>query len=473
MWNKTSILSLEESIALSTKKFGHYYSKHINPGLFSIYKLLGFSDMDVASASGTEIYLKDGRTILDFSSAIGILGLGHNHPRIIAAERLCHSRQLIDAIKVAPHRLQAALAYNLAELLPDPLQISFFALSGAEAVEGAMKLCEKAQRSEKTKFITTEGSYHGKTHGALSVTKSGSFDDGFLMGIPEQNVITIKYGKLDALEEAIRAGQTAGSRNSIIAIILEPIQGQSITVPPKGYLEQVVDICRKNNILVIFDEVKAGIGRTGKFCSFQHEDVVPDVVTLSKALGGGKRAISAFVTTEKLFKKAYGKRKDSALHTTTLGGLGESCAVAIETLNILEDHNLIDAADKKGKYLINRLEALKQKHPRVIREIRGRGLLLGIRFNYDVQSIRKFLSNAIPGVIKTVDSILIASIVSELYGKYHIITHFSNSDLDVLQVMPPLIVSYPQIDTFVEAIDGVLETGFPRLVGNFVASNII
>ena len=155
MQNKINILSLEEAIALSTKEFGNYYSKYINPGLFSIYKLLGLSNMDVESASGAEIYLRDGRTILDFSSAIGILALGHNHPRILAAERLCHDKQLVDAIKVAPHRLQAALAYNLSQLLPGPLQISFFALSGAEAVEGAMKLCEKAQGAEKTKFITT------------------------------------------------------------------------------------------------------------------------------------------------------------------------------------------------------------------------------------------------------------------------------------------------------------------------------
>lgn len=473
MQNKIYILSLEEAIALSAKEFGNYYSKHINPGLFTIYKLLGLSDMNVESASGAEIYLRDGRTILDFSSAIGILGLGHNHPRILAAERLCHDRQLVDAIKVAPHRLQAALAYNLSALLPNPLQISFFALSGAEAVEGAMKLCEKAQGSGKTKFITTDGSYHGKTHGALSVTKSCNFNDGFLMGIPEHNIITIKYGDVNDLEESIKANQTAGSKNSIIAMILEPIQGQSITVPPKGYLEQVVSICRKNEILVIFDEVKAGIGRTGKFCSFQHENVVPDVVTLSKALGGGKRAISAFITTEKLFKKAYGKRKDSGMHTTTLGGLGESCAVAIETLNILVDNDLINEADKKGRYLISKLQELQKKHPSFITDIRGKGLLLGIRFNYNAQPIRALLARANLGILNTVDSILIVSIVSELYRKYNIIAHFSNSDLDILHVMPPLIVSYQQIDAFVEAIDGILVTGFTKLIGDFIASKLI
>lgn len=468
-----SLLSLQESIDLSTKDFGRYYSKFINPGLLKIYKLLGLSDMDIESAQGAEIFLKDGRKILDFSSAIGILALGHNHPRIIAAEKLCHDRKLIDAIKVAPHKLQAALAYNLAQLLPKPLEISFFCVSGAEAVEGAMKLCEKAQRSEKDKFITTYGSYHGKTHGAMSITKSGGFSNGFLLGIPEKNVVAIPYGDVEEFESAININKTSGDHNSIIALIIEPVQGQGIVVPPPGYLERVVNICRKNDILVIFDEVKAGIGRTGKFCSFQHGNIVPDVVTLSKALGGGKRAISAFVTTKKIFKKAYGKRKDAGLHSTTFGGLGESCAVAIETLNVLVEENLIEEALLKGQYLREKLETLQDRYPTKIKEIRGNGLLMGIMFNYDDQKIRRLISVANSHLIQIFDSILIASIVSELYRKHNIITHFSNSDLEILQVMPPLVVSYQQLDLFADAIDKILKSGFTRLLSNFILQNTI
>lgn len=467
------LLTLQESIDLSTKDFGGYYSRYINPGLFKIYKLLGLSDMDIESASGVEIFLKDGRRILDFSSAIGILALGHNHPRIIAAEKLCHDKQLIDAIKVAPHKLQAALAYNLSQLLPDPLRISFFCVSGAEAVEGAMKLCEKIQGSNKTKFITTKNSYHGKTHGALSVTTSGGFKNGFLMGIPENKVIAIQYGNIEELERVIKENETTRNNNSIIAVILEPIQGQGIVVPSPGYLKKVVEICRKSNILVIFDEIKAGMGRTGKFCSFQHENVVPDVVTLSKAMGGGKRAISAFVTTDMLFKKAYGKRKDAGLHSTTFGGLGESCAVAIETLNVLVEEKLMEQAIEKGDYLKGKLEHLKSKHSDKVKNINGRGLLLGIQFQYDKHVLRRLMAPISTTLVNTMDSILIASIVRELYEKHNIIVHFSNSDLDTLHIMPPLVVEYHHLDRLYKALDEMLHNSFSAIVSKFVRANVL
>jgi len=466
------LLNLIESVELSPKEAGKLYSKHLNGGLYKIYKLLGFANMDIISAVDSEITVRNGDKFIDFSSAIGILALGHNHPKIINAEKLCHEKKLIDAIKVAPLKLQAALAYNLSQLLPDPLSISFFCVSGAEAVEGAMKLCKKAQGPGKTKFITAYGSYHGKTHGAMAVTKSGGFGNGFLMGIPDKNVETIPYGNINALKKVVNENKTSDTSNLIIAFILEPIQGQGVNVPPYGYLTEVVNICHENNILVIFDEVKAGMGRTGKFCSFQHEDAVPDVVTLSKALGGGKRAISAFVTSKFLFQKAYGKRSDAGLHSTTFGGLGASCAVAIETLNVLIDDNLISDSRLKGQYLHDKFEKLKIEYPDKIKSIKGRGLFMGIEFDYDAQRIRSLLSKYDSPLIEIVDSILIASIVSELNRKYKIITHFSASDLDVLHVMPPLIISYSQLDKFVDSINQILKTGFTKLITNFILQNL-
>ena len=245
------LLSLKESLNLNPKEFGEYYRQHINPGLFNIYKLLGTSDMDIESAQGLIIRLKNGKEIMDFTSALGVTGLGHNHPRIIAAEQLCHEKKIIDAIKIAPHKLQAALAYNLAQLLPDPLRISFFAVSGAEAIEGAMKLCEKAQGTHKKKFITTSGAYHGKTHGAISLTTNGGLRDSFIMGISKDNIIEIPYGDIDTLEQVL-----SKYSNLVVAMILETIQGQYVVVPPAGYLKNVVKICHKYGVLVIFDEIK-------------------------------------------------------------------------------------------------------------------------------------------------------------------------------------------------------------------------
>ena len=135
------LLTLQDSLALTSAETGDLYRNHLNPSLFELYRALGLSEMDVESAEGLELRLRDGRTILDFSSAMGVAGLGHNHPRIVAAERACHANRVVDAIKMGPHKLQAALAYNLAQLLPGNLNVSFLATSGAEAVEAALKIC--------------------------------------------------------------------------------------------------------------------------------------------------------------------------------------------------------------------------------------------------------------------------------------------------------------------------------------------
>ena len=418
------LLSLVKSNELPPEQYIEYFHDYINPELLNIYKYLGTASLDIKSAEGLEILLKNGEKVLDFTSALGVAGLGHNHPRIIEAERFCHKEKIIDAIKVAPHKLQAALAYNLAQFLPEPLGVSFFAVSGAEAIEGAMKLCEKAQGKEKNRFITTIGSYHGKTHGAISITTHGASRDNYIMGVPSENIIEIPFGDINILSKVLKK-----HGNSTIALILEPIQGQAISVPQKGYLTDVVEICHSYNVLVIFDEIKSGMGKTGKFCAFQHEDVVPDVVTLSKALGGGKRAISAFVTNNNLFKKAYGTKKESNMHSTTFGGLGESCAVAIETLNVLKEENLIDDANKKGVYLKNGLQAIMKKHPELIKEIIGKGLFLGIRFNYDKQIIKKFISKYNLNLNETVESLYITSIMTEYYRSHNILTFFATNDI--------------------------------------------
>lgn len=460
MQNK--LLGLEEAINISQEKANELYKAHVNAGLLGIYEILGVADMDIVSAEGIEIKLKDGRTILDFTSALGIINLGHNHPKILAAEARCSNLKIINAIKLAPHKLQSALAYNLAVLLPRPLSVSFFTTSGAEAVEAAMKLCERIEPKKK-KFITTTNAYHGKTHTAISMTRSGHIRDGFIQGIPEENVIEIPYGDTSALQNILNKHS-----DEVVAFIVEPIQGQSIETPKKGYLTAVVEICHRSKVFVIFDEVKSGMSRTGTFCAFQSEKVVPDVVTVSKALGGGLHAMGAMITTRELFKQAYGKKKWSGLHTTTFGGLGYACAVAIESLNILGDLEFQKRVREKGEYLNSGLEKLRTKYPNQIVAIKGRGLMQAIQFNF--RNIFKDIKFEIPAVplIGTFDTAMMAALVRALYEKHNIITNFADSNLDILHVMPPLICEEHHLDKFITAIDQILASGLIPLALNFV-----
>jgi acetylornithine/succinyldiaminopimelate/putrescine aminotransferase len=470
--NRVPLLTLDESLDLDIATANKLYAEHMNKYLLQVFEVLGLSDLDIASAQGLEIRLKDGRTLLDFSAGIGIVGLGHNHPRIVAAERKCHDANVIDCIKVAPHKLQGALAYNIAQFLPDPLKVSFFSVSGSEAVEAALKICERVQLpKQKTKFICMEGAFHGKTHGSLSMTTTGGFQRGFLLGIPKENVIYVPYGDIGAIENAIGA-ESNGRGNRIIAVIVEPIRGAGCEVPPAGYLTSIAKLCRANDILTIFDEVKVGMGRTGKFCAFQHEDVVPDVTTLAKTLGGGKISIGAMVTSQALFDRAYGSKKDCTLHTSGFGGLGESCAVAIETLNVMQDENLIENAATMGSYLTKGLNGLKKKYPKTVLEVRGMGLFQAIRLNFQQELASSLIDISKNHLFQTYQTVLIGGVARELYERYNILVHFQPGHRDILHFMPPLIVQPKHIDALIAALDDLFARGIADSTVNFVAKNI-
>lgn len=462
------LLSLAASFDLDVTTANRLYARHVNRYMLQIFDVLGLAGLDVVGARGMEIHLADGRTLLDFSTGLGVVGLGHNHPRIVAAERACHDRSLLDCTKLFPHKLQAALAHNLAQLLPEPLDTSFFAVSGAEANEAAMKLAERIQTPKgRRKFLCMRGAFHGKTHGALSLTTATDVHTGFLLGVPKENIIYVPYGDIASLREAI-----AAEGHAIIAAIIEPIRGTACEVPPPGYLAELAALCRANDILSIFDEVKVGMGRTGKFCAFMHEDVVPDMVTLAKTLGGGKRAIGAMVTSRALFDRAYGSRAACNLHSSSFGGLGETCAVAIETLNVLRDDRLIENAAQLGDYFAGRLEALRIKYPRTILDVRGRGLFRAVRLNFRQARIAKLVDLTRNPLSLTYQSLLIGGVVRQLYERHNILAHFQPGARDILHFMPPLIASRDQIDALVDALDAIFERGIASSTLDFIAHNV-
>jgi acetylornithine/succinyldiaminopimelate/putrescine aminotransferase len=470
--SRVQLLSLEQSLNLDLAAANKLYSKHMNKYLLQVFQVLGLSEMDIKGAQGVEIWLNDGRTLIDFSAGLGIVGLGHNHPRIIAAERRCHDLKIIDSIKIAPHKLQGALAFNISQYLPEPLNVAFFSVSGSEAVEAALKICERVQGPKgKDKFICMQGAFHGKTHGSLSVTTAARFQNGFMMGIPKENVISVRHGDIGAIEAAIESQRT-GNGNRVIAVIVEPIRGESCDVPPVGYLTDVARVCRENDVLSIFDEVKVGMGRTGKFCAFQHEDVVPDVTTLAKTLGGGKREIGAMVTSQALFDRAYGSKANCTLHTSGFGGMGESCAVAIETLNILQEEHLIENAGTMGAYMRNGLLELQKKHPKTLLEVRGMGLFQAIRLNFGQELAAKLVDVSKNPLFQTYQTVLIGGLTRELFERYNILAHFQPGARDILHFMPPFVVEKKHIDTLLAALDDIFTRGIADTTVQFVVKNL-
>lgn len=466
------LLTLDQCLDLDNAAAMELYSQHLNKYMLQVFDILGLRDIDIVSAQGAEITLKDGRKILDFSGGFGVLGLGHNHPGIIAAERRCHDDQVIDCIKIAPHKLQGALAYNISRMLPDPLDVSFLAVSGAEANEAAMKLAERVQTPKgKSKFLCMQGAFHGKTHGALSLTTATDVQTGFLLGVPKENMIYAEFGNIESVREAIRR-ETHGNGNRIIAGMVETIRGTSCETPPPGYLEEFARICREADILTIFDEIKVGMGRTGQFCAFQHTEAVPDIVTMGKTLGGGKREMAAMVTSQALWDKAYGNKNDCNLHSSSFSGMGESCAVAIETLNILERERLIERAGRIGEHLKSGLSRLKAKYPQKVVELRGKGCFQAVRLNFGEELAAKMVDIRKNPVFVTYQTVLIGALTRELFERHSILTHFQPGAREVLHFMPPYVVEEAQVDRLVDALDDVLGRGIADATVRFVAKNI-
>jgi putrescine aminotransferase len=259
------------------------------------------------------------------------------------------------------------LGKTLAAILPGDLSVAIFGSGGAEAVENAMKTARAC--TGRKKFVSCLGAYHGLSFGALSVGGS----EAFRMPVAPllEHCVLLPFGDLPALEGALRGRDVA-------AFIVEPVQGEGgAVVPPKGYLKGAADLCTSFGTLLILDEIQTGYGRTGKMFAMEHDEVTPDIVTLSKSLGSGVVPVSVSITSEEVWTRAFGSREKFDLAISTFGGNPAACAAALKTTEIMQRDGIPARAQALGEYARDKLQGLKAKHE-LIRQIRGRGLLLRI-----------------------------------------------------------------------------------------------
>jgi putrescine aminotransferase len=420
-------LTLEQALELPRAEIAALYRQHVNPDLCSLLTLVGF-DRRFVEAHGVIVTDDQGREYLDFLGGYGALNLGHNHPEVIEA---------VQAVENMPNILQASigclvgpLAASLAAICPGDLNKSFFCNSGAEAVEGALKLARIS--TGRTDFVYAGGSFHGKTMGALSVTGRAMYQQPFEPLVPGCH--RVPYGDADAL--AVVLGQ-----HECAAFIVEPIQGEGgIVVPPDGYLKAVRDLCSAHGTLWIADEIQTGMGRTGTMFAVEHEQVVPDIMTTAKSLGGGVMPIGAYTATDGVWSAGYGGQDKCLLHTSTFGGNTRACAAGLKSIEVILRDRLADAARAKGELLKSELQRVAENTV-LVKEVRGRGLMIGVEF-YEPK-IAKELSK----------EYLAASIAALLLHDHGIITAYTLNNPNVIRFEPPLIVSEPQIEQVVEAFE--------------------
>lgn len=443
---ENNFMTLDKALAMDKREVRETYRRYVNPGLVDVMGLLDF-DKQFVRAEGFTVWDREGKAYLDFLGGYGALNLGHNPPEVQEAVKSVMSRP--NLLQASLNPLAAALAHNLAQVTPGDLDRVFFANSGAEAVEGALKLA-RAANPGRSKIVYCKDSFHGKTFGSLSVTGREKYQKPFQPLLP--GCEAVPFGDLKTLEGKLMSKDVA-------AFIVEPIQGEGgVMVPPDGYLAGARQLCDRYGTLLIVDEIQTGFGRTGYLFACEHENVVPDIMCLAKSLGGGVMPIGAFVTRPQLWDRVYGGMDKFALHTSTFGGNSLAMAAGIAALNAIVEQNLAKEAREKGEYFMAKLSELRAKY-NIIKEVRGRGLLIGLEFKEPVGGV---LDKLTLGKVNQLAGEYFGSLVaSELMNKYQIITAYTLNNPNVIRLEPPLTVSYEAIDRVIAALEEILgHSGF-------------
>jgi putrescine aminotransferase len=426
---------------LNRKDVIQKHARHISP---TFIKLLGMFDMGRVFVRAKDVWIWDaqGRRHLDFNAGFGSVNIGHNHPRI--ASRL--SELLAEAPLNFCHMGPAVHAVNLAEALcqrlGEPLSICLFCSSGAEAVEGALKLARLA--TGRSAFLSCEGAYHGLSLGTLSVMGEETLAKS--VGPLLADCQRVPFGDVNAARQALASERFA-------AFLVEPIQCEGgIILPPSGYLAEVQRLCRAHGTLMVLDEVQTGFGRTGRMFAFQEEGFVPDVLTLAKSLSGAIAPIGATITSRAINRRAYGSMHNFELPFSTFGGNAYSCAAGLETLRVLEEEGLAANSAARGEQLLSGLRQRLEGHP-LIRAIRGRGLLVGIEFGpTDKGVLNRFCPRLVEMVLRGAFGLWVTVQLLERGILCAMATH----RWDILRLEPPLTVTEEHVETAVNAVAEVL-----------------
>ena len=400
------------------------YKSFVNPPLARVMKLSG-SPVEVR-ASGTTIWDHTGKAYLDFAGGYGVFTLGHAHPHVVAAVRAQLDMMALSG-KTMFDPVMGRLARAIAEIAPGDLSISFFGNSGAEAVEGALKLARAA--TGRAKIVATIDAYHGKTFAALAVSGREAYKVPFGPLLPD--VVHVPYGDAAALERVI---------DDAAAFIVEPVQGEGgVVVPPLGYLRRARELCDRSGALLIVDEVQTGLGRCGYTFCCERDDVVPDVMTLAKGLSGGVLPIGAYVARPAAWNAAYAKAP--LIHTSTFGGNPLACAAALAALDVLRDENLSANARVRGDQLLLGARTIAAEYPSVVREVRGLGLLVGVELRSE-----GYGGTIIPEMLKA--GVTVA---------------WTLNQQRVIRLEPPLIVTAEEVSRALVALRAAIGAAHERL----------
>lgn len=383
------------------------------------YSPNNYSPLNIVLTEGQGAHVKDsdGNTYIDCVSGFSVLNQGHSHPKIIQAfldqsQKITMTSRALYSDNLGVWEEKICKLANKNKVLPMN--------TGTEAVETAIKVATKWGQDVKginaddAEIIAMEGNFHGRTIGSLSLSSNESYKKGF--GVLAGNIKYSEFGNIEQIESLITPQTTA--------IILEPIQGEGgVNIPPKNFIKDVKALCEQHNVLLIADEIQVGLGRTGKMFAMEWEEVEPDMYLLGKALGGGLYPISAVVANDDVMQVLT-----PGTHGSTFGGNPLACAVSIASLDVLIDESLPERSEQLGKKLLSGLQNIDSS---IIKEVRGRGLFIGIELNENAQSIVSSINEQ--GVL-----------CKETQG-------------NIIRLAPPLVIEEDDINTIISVITQTIE----------------
>lgn len=433
---KGHFYTIDEAINFDFETVKALQLKHLN----AVRTLNGGAEY-FKRAEGCTFIDHEGKKHLDMIGAVGVVSVGNNNETVWAGIKKCFDTKQFMMGAISYHNIAAAFAHNLSLVSPhQKLTKVGTATGGAEAIEGVIKLVKLAVRNkpEKTHLLACEGAFHGKTTGAVSVGGKEKWRAYQHPLMP--NVDHVPYGDIEKLESALRTGKYS-------AFFAEPIQGEGgIIVPPEGYLKKARELCTENDTYLVIDEIQAGCGRTGKFWCCEHEDIVPDCLTFAKGFSGGLIPFAGYNCTEELYNAAYGSIETCFHHTATYQENGLSCAAGLSSLQYILDNNLVSAAAAKGDYMMNVLKDVQSRFPEIIKDVRGKGLMIGIEF----QKVPSKLQDASGEYFSD-------SIADLMVNKHYIEINHTINNPAVFRFLPPLIVTREEMDLALGAFEASVQ----------------
>lgn len=377
-------------------------------------KLFPKKDFRITKGKGALLYDEEGNEYIDCVAGHAVLNIGHSHPKYIKAMK-AQLEKLVMVPPSFPTEVRYKTLKKLADITPNALNQSFLANSGTEAVEAALKLALGAKRDVKNpEIIAFKRAFHGRTLGSLAMTHNMRYRKPFLPLLTE-NVKFASYGDIESVKSLIS--------DNTIAIFIELIQGEGGIHPaPYEFVQELRELCDKNDILLIDDEVQTGFGRTGKMFAFEHYDIIPDAICLAKAIAGGF-PMGAMISREDLFEKML-----TGEHSTTYGGNPLGCAAANAVIDIIQEENLVEKSARQGNKIIDDLKELAEEE-RLIKEVRGKGLMIGVDYRLKVKELIEKAQK---------ENVLLL-----------------NAGMTTIRLLPPLVITDDQVQKILDVMHGL------------------